>query len=180
MCVCVYVCASISSLLASPFQNGITKFWPDMDDILVKIPIFRGVIGLEFQGHIWLQIHNLPHLELVQRHHSLPVQGRISKFEPEMHLSTVTNPINIGLGGSWPYRGVDSNTTAKRTSNPIENLLSAKGDVPQQQNVHIMRHTHTHTYIYIYIYMFYVIQNHLFDHAIQQPIETTLLHGLVA
>ena len=79
----------------------ITKFELDMQNILVKIPI---VLGVDWP---WPSRSNLtwkskftlfwacPH------DHSPPVEVRISKFWPKMHLSSVKIPVNFGIDWSW-------------------------------------------------------------------------------
>ena len=75
----------------------ITKFEPDMQNNLVKIPIVLGVdwswpsrSNLTWKSK-FTQFWACPH------DHSPPVEVRISKFWPIMHLSYVNIPVNFGI-----------------------------------------------------------------------------------
>ena len=75
----------------------ITKFEPDMQNNLVNIPIVLGVDwpwpsrwNLTWKSK-FTQFWACPH------DHSPPVEVRISKFWPIMHLSSVNIPVNFGI-----------------------------------------------------------------------------------
>ena len=75
----------------------ITKFEPDMQNNLVKIPIVLGVdwpwpsrSNLTWKSK-FTQFWACPH------DHSPPVEVRISKFWPIMHLSSLNIPVNFGI-----------------------------------------------------------------------------------
>ena len=79
----------------------ITKFEPDMKNILVIIPI---VLRFDWSWSsrsklTWKSKFTLfgacPH------DHSPPVEVRISKVWPKMHLSSVKIPVNFGIDWSW-------------------------------------------------------------------------------
>ena len=106
-CVCGSVCVCVYQSLACPGDNStliqarITKFWPEMQNTLVWVPIVLG------DDRPWPSRSNLtsksnftpfwasPH------HNSSPVQARITKFGPKMHLSTVKIPSNFGHDCFW-------------------------------------------------------------------------------
>ena len=106
--VCLSVCLCVRQSLAcprdnlSPVQARITKFGPEEQNTLVKIPIVLGV------NWPWTSRSNLTLkwkitiFSASPCHHSPPIQDKISKFEPQMHLSTVKIPINFGLDWHCP------------------------------------------------------------------------------
>ena len=79
----------------------ITKFEPDMQNNLVKIPI---VLGIDWS---WPSRSNLTlkskftQFLACPHDHSTPVEVRISKFWPIMHLSSVKIPVNFGIDWYW-------------------------------------------------------------------------------
>ena len=104
MCVCVCLCVRQSwacpSGNSSTVQARITKFGPEKQNTLVKIPIV-------FWGNWpWPSRSNLTsNSKLTQfwacpNHYSPPILFRISKLGQKMHFSTVKIPVNSGL--DWP------------------------------------------------------------------------------
>ena len=101
------VCSCGRQSRACPHDNlwlvpaRITKFEPDMQNILVKIPIVLGVAwpwpsrsNLTWKSKFtlfWACTHD----------HSPPVEVRISKFWPKMHLSSVKISVNFGI--DWTF-----------------------------------------------------------------------------
>ena len=79
----------------------ITKFEPDMQNNLVKIPI---VLGVDWP---WPSRSNLTwkskftQFWACPQDHPPPVEVRISKFWPIMHLSSVKIPVNFGIHWYW-------------------------------------------------------------------------------
>ena len=77
------------------------SFEPDMQNILVKTPI---VLGVEWP---WPPRSNLTWnskftlFRACPHDRSPPVEVRISKFWPKMHLSSVKIPVNFGIDWSW-------------------------------------------------------------------------------
>ena len=103
-CVCVCVCINhllVRTITSSPVQARITKFGPDKQNTLVKIPI---VLGGNWQ---WPSRSNLTSNSKLTpfwacpNHYSPPILVRISKFGQQMHFSTVKTPVNSGLDWSW-------------------------------------------------------------------------------
>ena len=79
----------------------ITKFEPDMQNNLIKIPIVLGVdwpwpsrSNLTWKSK-FTQFWACPH------DHPPPVEIRISKFWPIMHISSVKIPVNFGIDWYW-------------------------------------------------------------------------------
>ena len=103
--VCVCPCGRQSR--ACPRDNlwlvsaRITKFEPDMQNILVKTPI---VFGIDWP---WPSKPNLTWkskftlFRACPHDHSPPVEVRISKFWPKMYLSSVKILVNFGIDWSW-------------------------------------------------------------------------------
>ena len=105
-CVSFSVCGVYQSR-ACPHDNSsliqarITKFGPEMQNTLVEVPIVLGDdrpwpsrSNLTWKSNFtsfWACLH----------HNSSAVQTGITKFGPEMHLSTVKIPINFGLDWFW-------------------------------------------------------------------------------
>ena len=109
-CVCVPACACVCQSLAcshdnsSAVQAGITKFGPEVQNTLVKILIvLRG--GWPWSSRLNLTLNSnfiLPKFQFV---HVISIQWfelRVSQFGPEMHLSTVKIPNNLGLDWLCP------------------------------------------------------------------------------
>ena len=101
LCVCVYQSLACPDDNSSPVQARITKFGPEKQNTLVKFPI---VLGGNWP---WPSRSNLtPNSKLTPfwacpNHNSPPILVRISKFEQQMHFSTVKVPVNSGL--DWPW-----------------------------------------------------------------------------
>ena len=101
VCVCVYQSLACPGDNSTLIQARITKFGPEMQNTLVWVPIVLG------DDRPWPSRSNLtsksnftpfwasPH------HNSSPVQARITKFGPKMHLSTVKIPSNFGHDCFW-------------------------------------------------------------------------------
>ena len=94
-------------VLACPHDNSpliqatTTKFGTKVQKTLVKVPYVFG------HDRPWLSRSNLTWKSnftsfwACPPHNSSAVQARISKFGPQMHLSTVKIPINFGLDWFW-------------------------------------------------------------------------------
>ena len=101
VCVCVYQSLACPDGNSWPVQARITKFGPEKQNTLVKFPI---VLGGNWP---WPSRSNLtPNSKLTPfwacpNHNSPPILVRISKFEQQMHFSTVKMPVNSGL--DWPW-----------------------------------------------------------------------------
>ena len=104
-CVCVCVCVRQSwacpSDNSSTVQARITKFGPEKQNTLVKIPIV-------FWGNWpWPSRSNLTSNSILTpfwacpNHYLHAILVRISKLGQEMHFSTVKIPVNSGL--DWPW-----------------------------------------------------------------------------
>ena len=102
VCVCVYQSLACLHDNSSPVQARITKFGPEKQNTLVKIPI---VLGGKWP---WPSKSNLTSNSKLTpfwacpNHYSPPILVRISKFGQQMHFSTVKNPVNSGLDWLWP------------------------------------------------------------------------------
>ena len=100
-CVCVYESLACPHDNSSPVQARITKFGPEKQNTLVKIPIVFG------SGWLWPSRSNLTSNSKLtpfwacSTHYASPVQVRISKFGPQMHFSAVKIPVNSELDWSW-------------------------------------------------------------------------------
>ena len=102
LCVCVYQSLACPHDNSPPVQARITKFGPEKQNTLVKIPI---VLGGKWP---WPSRSNLTSNSKLTpfwacpNHYSPPILVRISKFGQQMHFSTVKNPVNSGLDWPWP------------------------------------------------------------------------------
>ena len=96
VCLCVPAPSFLRDNLSS-VQARITKFRPEVLNILVKIPINLGLIDLDLQCRNQLKITIDPHFWARAQDKLPPIQVKISKFRTEIHLSTVTIPIHLGL-----------------------------------------------------------------------------------
>ena len=99
LCVCVSVCLSVCQSLACPRDNSgpiqarITKFGPQMQRTLVKVPVvlwtdrpWPSRSNLTWKSKFtpfWACLH----------HNSPPIQARITKFGPEVENTLVKIPI---------------------------------------------------------------------------------------
>ena len=108
LCVCVYVCVCLCvrqswacrSDNSSTVQARITKFGPEKQNTLVKIPIvFRGNWPWPSRSNLTSNSKLTP-FWACPNHYSPPILVRISKLGQEMHFSTVKIPLNSGL--DWP------------------------------------------------------------------------------
>ena len=101
VCVCVYQSLACPHDNSSPVQARITKFGPEKQNTLVKIPI---VLGGNWP---WPSRSNLTSNSKLTpfwacpNHYSPPILVGISKFGQQMHFSTVKIPVNSGL--DWPW-----------------------------------------------------------------------------
>ena len=101
LCVCVYQSLACPHDNSSPVQARITKFGPEKQDTLVKIPF---VLGGNWP---WPSRSNLTSKSKLTpfwacpNYYSPPILVRISKFGPQIHFSTVKIPLNWGL--DWPW-----------------------------------------------------------------------------
>ena len=101
VCVCVYQSLACPHDNSSPVQARITKFGPEKQNTLVKIPI---VLGGNWP---WPSRSNLTSNSKLTpfwacpNHYSPPILVRISKFGQQMHFSTVKIPVHSGL--DWPW-----------------------------------------------------------------------------
>ena len=108
-CVCVYVCVCLCvrqswacpSDNSSTVQARITKFGPEKQNTLVKIPIvFLGNGPWPSRSNLTSNSKLTP-FWVCPNHYSPPILVRISKLGQEMHFSTVKIPVNSGL--DWPW-----------------------------------------------------------------------------
>ena len=101
VCVCVYQSLACLHDNSSPVQARITKFGPEKQNTLVKIPI---VLGGNWP---WPSRSNLTSNSKLTpfwacpNHYSPPILVRISKCGQQMHFSTVKIPVHSGL--DWPW-----------------------------------------------------------------------------
>ena len=99
--VCVYQSLACPHDNSSSVQARITKFGPEKQNTLVKIPIVFG------SGWPWPSRSNLTSNSKLTpfwacpTHYASPIQVRISKFGPQMHFSAVKIPVNSELDWSW-------------------------------------------------------------------------------
>ena len=105
MCVCVCLCVRQSwacpSDNSSTVQARITKFGPEKQNTLVKIPIvFLGNRPWPSRSNLTSNSKLTP-FWACPNHYSPPILVRISKLGQEMHFSTVKIPVNSGL--DWPW-----------------------------------------------------------------------------
>ena len=99
--VCVYQSRAWPLDNSSLIQARITKFGPEMQNILVYFPIVFGDDRSRPSRSNLIQKSNFTSLWACPHHNSSAVQARVTKFELKMHLSTVKIPINIGLDWFW-------------------------------------------------------------------------------
>ena len=106
-CVCVCVCLCVRQSWACPSDNSstvqarITKFGPEKQNTLVKIPIvFWGNWSWPSRSNLTSNSKLTP-FWASPNHYSPPILVRISKFGQQMHSSTVKIPVNSGL--DWPW-----------------------------------------------------------------------------
>ena len=101
VCLCVYQSRACPHDNSPLVQARITKFGTKVQKTLVKVPIVFG------HDRFWPSRWNLTWKSnftsfwACPPHNSSAVQARITKFGPQMHLSTVTIPINFGLDWFW-------------------------------------------------------------------------------
>ena len=107
LCVCVCVCPYVCQSLACPRDNSgpvqarIAKFGPKMQKTLVKVPIvLRGNWPWPSRSNLTSKSEFTPFWACPD-HYSPPIVIRISKFEQQMHFSTVKIPVNSEL--DWPW-----------------------------------------------------------------------------
>ena len=103
VCVCLSVCQSLACPRdnSGPIQARITKFGPNMQKTLVKVPIVL------WTNQPWPSRSNLTWKSKFTpfwaclHHNSPPIHSRITKFGPEVQNTLVK--ICIVLGGNWPW-----------------------------------------------------------------------------
>ena len=95
--VCVYQSLACPHNNSSPVQARITKFGPEKQITMVKIPIvFGGNWPWPLRSNLTSNSKLTP-FWACPNHYSPPILGRISKFEQPMYFSTVKIPVNSGL-----------------------------------------------------------------------------------
>ena len=104
---CVCVCLCVRQSWACPSDNSstvharITKFGPEKQNTLVKIPIaFWGNWPWPSRSNLTSNSKLTP-FWACPNHYSPPILVRISELGQEMHISTVRIPVNSGL--DWPW-----------------------------------------------------------------------------
>ena len=110
VCVCVCVCLSVCQSRvcqrdnSSPVQARITKFGVQMQKTLVNVPIvLRGDRPWPSRSNLtWKS--NFTSFWACPYHNWSLVQARITKFGPDMHLSEVKIPIDLGVDRTWSSR----------------------------------------------------------------------------
>ena len=89
VCVCVYHSLACPHDNSSPVQARITKFGPEKQNTLVKIPIvFGGNWPWPSRSNLTSNSKLTP-FWACPNHYSPPILVRISKFGKQMHFSTV-------------------------------------------------------------------------------------------
>ena len=102
LCVCVYQSLACLHDNSSPVQARITKFGPEKQNTLVKIPIvLRGNWPWPSRSNLTSNSKLTP-FWACPNHYSPPILVRISKFRQQMHFSTVKIPVDSGLDWPWP------------------------------------------------------------------------------
>ena len=110
-CVCVPVCPCVRVSVCACINHGlvrtITHHSFNLESLnlaqrckrpWLRCLLFLGMIDLYLQGQIQLESQILPHFE---PHNSSAVQARITKFGPQIHLSTVKILDNFRLDWFW-------------------------------------------------------------------------------
>ena len=107
-CVCVSVCPCINHGLVRAITHHSFKLASPNLEYMLKRPWLRtygfwGSSTLTFKVKFNLKLNftsfwACPHDSLA------PILARITKFEPEMHFSTVQIPIVLGVDRPWPSR----------------------------------------------------------------------------
>ena len=101
VCVCVYQSLACLHDNSSPVQGRITKFGPEKQNTLVKIPIvLRGNWPWPSRSNLTSKSKLTP-FWACPNHYSPPILVRISKFGQQMHFSTVKISVNLGLDWLW-------------------------------------------------------------------------------
>ena len=101
VCLCVRQSWACSSDNSSTVHARITKFGPEKQNTLVKIPIvFWGNWPWPSRSNLTSNSKLTP-FWACPNHYSPPILVRISKLGQEMHFSTVKIPVNSGL--DWPW-----------------------------------------------------------------------------
>ena len=101
VCVCVYQSLACPHDNSSPVQARITKFGPEKQNTLVKIPIvLRGNWPWPSRSNLTSNSKLTP-FWACPNHYSPHILVRISKFGQQMHFSTIKIPVNLGL--DWPW-----------------------------------------------------------------------------
>ena len=101
VCLCVRQSWACPSDNSSTVQARITKFGPERQNTLVKIPIvFWGNWPWPSKSNLTSN-SKLTTFWVCPNHYSPPILVRISKLGQEMHFSTVNIPVNSGL--DWPW-----------------------------------------------------------------------------
>ena len=99
--VCVYQSLACPHDNSSPVQARITKFGPEKQNTLVKIPIvFGGNWPWPSRSNLTSNSKLNP-FSVFPNHYSPPILVSISKFGQQMHFSTVRTPVHSGL--DWPW-----------------------------------------------------------------------------
>ena len=99
--VCVYQSLACPHDNSSPVQARITKFGPEKQNTLVKIPIVFGSSWLWPSRSNLTSNWKLTPFWACPTHYASPVQVRISKFGPQMHFNAVKIPADSKLDWSW-------------------------------------------------------------------------------
>ena len=95
--VCVYQSRACPHDNSSPVQARITKFGPEKQNTLVKIPnVLGGKWPWPWRSNLTSNSKLTP-FWACPNHYSPPILVRISKFRQQMHFSTVKIPVNTGL-----------------------------------------------------------------------------------
>ena len=102
--VCVYQSLACPHDNSGPVQARITKFGLKLQNTLVKVPIvFGSNQPWPSRSNLTLNSKFIPFWACPQDNLS-PIPARITKFGPQMHLSTVKIPVVLGVGRPWPSR----------------------------------------------------------------------------
>ena len=95
----------VRAIIHRPFKLGSPYYDYMCKRTWLRFLLFCGVIDLDLQGQVELKMKSYP-IWACPRDNSPLTEVRISKFGPQMHISTAKIPINIGLDWTWPMKSI--------------------------------------------------------------------------